>query len=238
MAVDARRQAVPPEAFLEELEGLRQAYLGGRLLRPPKHYASKEEVAAAKRRGHVGSNGANHKFEGERYLNCPDKAIRRKQLRKLIDEGGQQTVGVGLPSHETLARWESYEFGLTDEEIDRLQMEELAPETFIWQGWRTAFHRRAHWAVGMGSSLVGEGEKRVPELLRKLQDEIVERRKQYAEWGIKDLDRALASAVEHAGVDVEHSEFGADVTRRFVTTPELQDELRRGFILTMHLNGF
>ncbi|HLY66516.1 MAG TPA: hypothetical protein VKU60_13360 [Chloroflexota bacterium] len=238
MVVDVKARVTPPDEFIEELEGLRRAHLGGRLLRTPKHYNSKEEVAAAKRRGHLGANDANHKFEGERYLNCTDRQVRRKQLRKLIDEGGQQTVGVGLPSHPMLGRWESYEFGLTENEIRRLEKQDLDPERFIWQGWRTGMHRDGHWAVSIGSSLVGEGEKRLPEMQEKLQTEIREKRQQYREWGIKDVDRALANAIEHAGVDIEHSAFGEDVIKRFVNTPELQDELRRAFALTLHISGY
>ena len=42
---------------------------------------------------------------------------RRKQLRKLVDEGGQTSVGGPMPSHPVLSKWQSYEFGVTDEEI-------------------------------------------------------------------------------------------------------------------------
>ena len=76
---------VPGDDFLEELEGLRRNHLKGGLLRPRPHYKTKEETAESRRRYHQGGDN-NHRFEGERYLNCTDKAIRRKQLRKLIDE--------------------------------------------------------------------------------------------------------------------------------------------------------
>ena len=56
--------------------------------------------------------------------------------------------------------------------------------------------------------------------------------------GIKDIERALAFKIEHADVDIEHAELGADVVRRFITTPELQDGMRKAFILTLHMNGF
>jgi pyrroloquinoline quinone (PQQ) biosynthesis protein C len=236
MAIEVERTAIPADALLDELEQLRQEHLHGRLLRPPKNYKSKDEESADKRRKHLVCGGNNDKFEGERYLNCDDKRIRRIQLRKLIDEGGQQTVGVGLPSHPMLSRWESYEFGLGDEEIDRLEQDDMPAETFMWTVWRTGHHRNAHWAVSIGSSLVGEGEKRVPGMQEKLQANIKERRKQYISWDIDDVDRALANAIEHAGVDIEHSEFGVNVVKEFVTTPELQDELRRAFILTLHQN--
>ena len=42
-------------------------------------------------------------------------------------------VGVGLPSHPTLARWGSQAFGLSDEEIEKLEKEDNPPETFMWQ---------------------------------------------------------------------------------------------------------
>jgi len=56
--------------------------------------------------------------------------------------------------------------------------------------------------------------------------------------GIKDVERALAFKIEHADVDVDHAELGADVVRRFVNTPELQDEMRKAFALTLHMNGY
>src|SRR5436305_10400314 len=81
-----------------------------------------EAIAEQKRRGHRGGDG-NHRFEGERYLNITDnKAARRFQLRKLVDEGGQDSVDGPLPSHPTLQKWHSVEFGLTDEEIHDLEM--------------------------------------------------------------------------------------------------------------------
>ena len=92
--------------------------------------------------------------------------------------------------------------------------------------------------MGIGSSLVGEGEKRIPEIHQKLLDDIEALRAEYTAMGVEDLDGALGNLIEHAGIDEEHSEFGAEVTRRFVNTPELQDELRQAFIMTMHLRGF
>ena len=148
---------VPGDEFLKELESLRKNHLKGGLLRPRAHYKTKEEIAEARRRYHRGGDN-NHRFEGERYLNCTDKTIRRKQLRKLIDEGGQTTVGGKTPSHPILARWESEEFGVSDEEITRLEKEDCSPEKLILWGWRVNMHRPSHWAVAIGSSLVGEGD--------------------------------------------------------------------------------
>lgn len=234
--MDAKK-LVPGDDFLEELEGLRREHLKDGLLRPREHFKTKEEIAEARRRIHRGGDN-NHRFEGERYLNCTDKSVRRKQLRKLIDEGGQTTVGAQTPSHPMLARWESQEFGLTDEEITRLEKEDSAAEKLILWGWRINLHRTSHWAVAIGSSLVGEGEKRIPEIRQRLLDNIEVLKKEYAAMGIKDIERALAFKILHADVDVDHAEFGADVVRKYVNTPELQDEMRKAFILTLHMNGF
>ena len=117
----SERKAMSPEAFVEELERIRTEFLDGaspwgRGRRRGKQ--TKEEIAAGKRKGHVGGDG-NHRFEGERYLNAQDRTIRRKQLRKLVDEGGQISVGGPLPGHPTLSKWHSHEFGLTEEERAR-----------------------------------------------------------------------------------------------------------------------
>jgi pyrroloquinoline quinone (PQQ) biosynthesis protein C len=238
MAVEVRAEAVPADEFLEELEGLRRRHLSGTLYRPKEHLRTKDEVAASKRRRHVGNSNQNHKFVGEKYLNCPDKRIRRLHLRKLIDEGGQTTVGVGLPSHPTLVRWESNAFGITDEEIDRLEKEDMEPDMLLWQGWRNGAHRTDHWAVAIGCSLVGEGEKLQPEAREKLLRDIEELKAEYTAMGIEDLDHALANAIEHAAVDVHHARLAIDTVRQYVDTPELQDEMRKAYILTLHMKGF
>src|SRR5438309_2226737 len=93
------RQALPPDEFLEELEGLRREFFQGRLLRTRAHHKTKEEVVEAKRRHHTGGQIHNHKYVGEKYLNCEDKQLRRLNLRKVVDEMGQTSVGTGLPSH-------------------------------------------------------------------------------------------------------------------------------------------
>ena len=239
MAIDVNTQrAVPADEFLEELEGLRRAHMGARLYRPQEHHSTREAFAAAKRKRHVGNGNQNHKFVGEKYLNCPDKEIRRLHLRKLIDEGGQTTVGVGLPSHPTLMRWEANALGITDEEIDQLEREDLPPDMLIWQGWRTAAHRADHWAVAVGVSLVGEGEKALPEAQAKMQREIEELKREYKALGIEDIERALANTIEHASVDVHHAKLAEKAVREHVTTPELQEQMRRAFILTLHMRGF
>ena len=46
--------------------------------------------------------------------------VLRLDKGKLVDEGGQDTVGGPMASHPTLARWHSNEFGVSNEEIDQL----------------------------------------------------------------------------------------------------------------------
>jgi|SRR5579862_106732 len=227
------QQALPAEEFLQELEGLRKKYLEGKLLRPPTRYTSKEQVAESKRRRHVGGNVHNHKFVGEKYLKSEDKQIRRMNLRKLVDECGQTAVGTGLPSHPTLARWGSNAFGISDQEIDRLEQEDLPPDRFLWQTTKVGLHRESSWPITVAMSLVGEGEKLKPEIRQKLLEEIEELRQAYTAMGVQDLDRALAFETEHAGVDIDHAEISVTVLRKFINTPELQDELRRAYILTL-----
>lgn len=233
MTVALSTEALPADEFLKELEDLRASYLGGRTLRPRTHYASLEEAAESKRRGHVGGSVHNHKFVGEKYLNCADKTLRRMNLRKMVDECGQTSVGVGLPSHPTLARWGSYEFGLTDEEIDRLEKEDMPAQSFMWQVTKVGLHRTAHWAVAIALSLVGEGEKLRPEIRQQLLDNLETLRRELTALGVKDVERALAFDMEHAGIDVEHAQIAVDVVRDFINTAELQEELRRDFKLTL-----
>src|SRR5437870_6790667 len=186
------RQALPAEEFLKELEDLRLSYLQGKTLRPRKRYAGKEDVVEAKRRKHLGGAVHNHKFVGEKYLNAEDKVLRRMNLRKLVDECGQTSVGVGLPSHPTLARWGSQAFGISDDEIDRLEKEDMPAESFMWQTTKVGLHRTSHWAVAIAMSLVGEGEKLRPEIRQQLLDHIEELKTDYHKMGVKDIDRALA----------------------------------------------
>jgi pyrroloquinoline quinone (PQQ) biosynthesis protein C len=224
------------DEFLHELERIRGELLNGRAFRERTGARSKEAIADGKRKRHQGGD-SNHRFEGERYLNCTEKTVRRMQLRKLIDEGGQTTVGGEMPSHPELARWESCEFGLTPEEVLRLEKQDPLPQRLIVDGWWVNLMRTSHWAVAIGSSLVGEGEKRIPEIRKRLLEEVEILRKEYTAMGIKDVERALANRIEHAGVDIEHSEFGANVVRYHVNTPELKDQMRRAFILTIQGRG-
>src|SRR5262249_9418943 len=202
MAIASRtREALPPDELIAELEGVRKDFLQGKPLRGRKVPGSKEEVVASKRRKHLGGSVHNHKFVGEKYLNCEDKALRRLNLRKMVDECGQTSVGVGLPSHPTLARWGSHAFGIADEEIDRLEKEDLPADTLMWQATKVHLHRTSHWAIDIAMSLVGEGEKLRPEIRQQLWDQIEELKQQYEAMGIEDIERALAFEIEHASVD-------------------------------------
>src|ERR1700730_6202540 len=123
------RDLLDGDELMDALEVIRASY-GGRL-RARQRADTIEAIAETKRRIHRGGDG-NHRFEGERYLNITDnKAARRFQLRKLVDEGGQDSVGGPLPSHPTLQRWHSYEFGVTPEEVNKLEMEDFAPQGLI-----------------------------------------------------------------------------------------------------------
>jgi pyrroloquinoline quinone (PQQ) biosynthesis protein C len=231
-------RALPPDEFLAELEELRRAFYKGRALRLRTHYKSMEEAAADRPRRHRGGPIHNHKYVGEKWLNCPDKELRRLNLRKMIDELGQTTVGVGLPSHPTLLRWGSHPFGLTDEDIDRLEKEDMAPDTFLWNAMKVCLHRSSHWAVGIALSLVGEGEKLKPELRQQLLEDIEQLKREYAAMGVQDVDKALAFDSEHAAVDVEHAEISIRTIRDHINTPELQAEFRRAYILTLQQKGY
>jgi hypothetical protein len=222
------------DELFEALEEIRASY-GGRLRRGQTS-RTVDAIAESKRRIHRGGDG-NHRFEGERYLNIDsDKAARRFQLRKLLDEGGQDSVGGPLPSHPTLQRWHSYEFGLTENEVHQLEMEDMAPANLTYLGWYYWMHRTEPWPVLLGSAMVGEGEKRLPEVRERMIRELDEARALYQELGIKDVERAMVNQVEHSpiGADDEHVVFGERMTREHVNTPELQDALRKVFILRLH----
>jgi len=232
------RKPVPGDEFLDELEGYRRERLGGKLLRErPRKQRTLQEMADEKRERYKGGD-PNIPRNGDRYVMCPDKGVRKMQLRKIVDEAGQNAVDPDLlPSHGELNRWEAYEFGVTPEEVQRLLKEDPSPEQLILNGWWLNLHRTSHWAVSFGSALVGEGEKRIPGIREKLLQEIDELREEYAELGVKNVERALAEKIEHAGVDLEHAEMGANVVRQHVNTPELQDEMRQVFKLVLQGRG-
>lgn len=220
--------------FIDELEELRREHRKEFPFRI-RETRSPEEIARAKRRHHAGGD-VNHRFEGERWLNCADTTTRRKQLRKLIDEGGEKTVGGPKVSHPMLSRWESEAVGVSQEEVTRLEHEDADPELFIQRGWWINLNRSSHFAVAIGSGLMAEGENRLhsAELIQGVE----ETKKKYIEWGIADPDKGLLNRLEHAGIDVEHADFNEAVIRQFVTTPELKEQMRRAFILRLQNQGY
>jgi pyrroloquinoline quinone (PQQ) biosynthesis protein C len=141
-----------------------------------------------------------------------------------------------MPSHPTLQKWHSLEFGLTEEEVHDLEMQDAAPETLTYLGWYYWMHRSEPWPVLLGSAMAGEGEKRVPEVREAQLRALDEARELYHELGIKNVDRALQNQIEHSpiGADDEHVVFGENMTRTYVDTPELQERLRQVFTLRLH----
>jgi pyrroloquinoline quinone (PQQ) biosynthesis protein C len=232
MAV-ADTRVLSGDALISDLEETRLDLGREQPIRGPRRRpATLEEAAASRRQMHRGgANTVNR--NGERYINCPVRSVRRFQLRKIMDEAGQNIVGGPMPSHEVLDRWESCALGLTDEEIDRLQKEDPTPDKLIFTGWWINVHRHSHWSVGIGTAFAGEGEKLNAETRTRLLQDLDEKRELYAELGVKDIDRALVRDVEHAGVDVDHAEFDRDVIHDYCRTPEAQDQMRRAFIMRM-----
>lgn len=239
MASTSNRQALSPGEFIELLEQKRSEFLEGRSPFRGDNITGRtvEQIAEGKRKFHTGGD-PNHRFEGERYLNTTNKEIRRKQLRKLVDEGGQDTVGGPMASHPALARWHSNEFGITDQEIDQLEMEDADPETLVKEGWWFDVNRSSPWPVAIASCMVGEGSKRLPGSVEHYENVVETARREFAKLGIKNIERAVQLIIEHApfGADMEHAMFGEEVVRAAVDTPELQDEAIKAFILTMQRN--
>lgn len=240
MATAKKNEALSPGEFIELLEQARTEFLGGQSPFRGDGVGGQtvEQIREQKMRFHTGGD-PNHRFEGERYLNTTDKMIRRKQLRKLVDEGGQTTVGGPMPSHPALARWHSNEFGLDDKAIDELEKKDASPETLVREGFWFDLQRTSHWAVALSSAMVGEGSKRLPGSVEHYEKLIADARVEYAKLGVKDVDRAVQLIIEHApfGADMEHAMFGEEVVRAAVTTPELQAEAMRAFTLTMQRNA-
>jgi len=231
------RDLLSPDELMDALEEIRYEFTGGDPAGASRRRVETvEQTAEQKRRTHKGGDG-NHRFEGERYLNIDDdKDVRRFQLRKLIDEGGQDSVGGPMPSHPTLSKWHSVEFGLTDEEIHRLEMQDALPENLVALGWWYWMHRNEEWPVLLGSALVSEGAKRLPEVREAQLRALDETRELYHELGIKNIDRAMQNQIEHSpiGADDDHVVFGENMTRAHVSTAELQEALRKVFTLRLH----
>lgn len=223
-----------PDELIDELEHTRREWRKAFPFRI-REITSRDELARlgeAKRRQHMGGD-INHQFEGERYLNCTDKATRRMQLRKLVDEGGQTVVGGPQASHPLLSRWESNAYGLSEQEIDALEKGDADPFELVRRGWWIHMNRESYFAIAIGSGMVAEGQNKIhsTELLAA----IARDHERFLAWGIENPERALMNRHEHAGVDIDHADFNENVVRRFVTTPELQDEIRRVFQLRLQM---
>ncbi len=231
-ATQATHEVLSPDALIESLEAIRQEHYKKYPYRI-KTIQSKDELpglAASKLRSHSGGD-INHRFEGERYINCTDKAMRRKQLRKLVDEGGEVVVGGTKVSHPLLAKWESQSFGLTPEEIEDAERSDADPAVLIWRGWHVSRDRFYPFPVSIGSGLVGEGENR---LFAEQQMLAIENDAEtFRNWGMPHIEEALLNRKEHAGIDVEHAEFNERVIKEYCTTPRLQEQIRQVFILRL-----
>ena len=221
------------EAFIRELTQIRQEFQPSA---PPSRGTPTREAGTAKMRRALRGGFYNHTFIGEQYLNCPDKTVRRKQLQKVMDEGGQIHFGGPVVSHITLAKWEGNAYGVTDDEIERLSLEDIDAEMLVYQGWRTAVCRHEHFTTAIGTSYVGEGGTylrvvKEPEQVAKEMDELRER---FVSWGVEDLDKAMANALEHNVADEDHGQFSETVLREDCNTPELQDRFRFNYLLRWH----
>ena len=234
--IEGNREALQPGEFIEELEGIRAEWRERFPFRIREIMSQDEfpRLAAAKRRAHMGGD-INHRFEGERYLSATDKASRRFQLRKLVDEGGQETVGGPQVSHPMLSRWESYAYGVTPEEVDSLEKGDCDPGEMVRRGWWISFMRESHFGVAIGSGMVMEGENKIQS--DKLLEAIERDRQRFIEWGVEDPKRALENRHEHAGIDIDHADFNEAVARSFVNTPELQEDLRKAYILRLQMTS-
>lgn len=234
VATETGHRLIPGDEFLKELENIRHQVLEGGPLRDSAGHAvkakTKAEAAAARRRTHRGGGDAVN-TERERYLNCPVREVRRKQLRKLIDEAGEDLFGGRWPAHTVLDGWASQEFGITEEEIRQLAKEDPSPESIVGAGYSEHLLRHEPWPFGIGMGLVSEGEKLNPRSREMLLRQIDQAREDYIAMGIENVDRAMTSAVLHATVDVDHAMFNAEVIRDYCDTAELQEGMRRAFIL-------
>jgi hypothetical protein len=229
MATETQKGVVPGDEFLAELEEIRERVTDGNLIRQ-KPLPTTYDEAAAMRRGRGGAESLP-KRNYERYLRVPDAATRRLQLRKTIDEAGQDIFGGEVPAHTELDRIVSREFGVTDEEMDRSAKKDPSAESLICNGWDMSVLREGPWPFGIGTALVGEGEKLNPKRREMTLRHMAALEELYEMWGMPHVDRATLRDDVHAEADVEHSNLDADTIRNFINTPELQEAFRKAYIL-------
>jgi pyrroloquinoline quinone (PQQ) biosynthesis protein C len=236
MSIDTDKRVLNPDELIDACEQIRTDYSKPFPFKAREILSQDEfpKLAAGKRRAFSGGD-INHRFEGERYINTTDKASRRMQLRKLVDEGGEVSVGGEKVAHPLLSRWEAYAFGVSDDEINELEKGDADPVILISRGWRIASCRHSHFSVSIGSGMVGEGGTKMhsAELIEAIERD----RKRFQEWGVEDVDKALLNRFEHAGIDIDHANFNEDIVRKFCTTPELQDQMLQTFELRFQMGA-
>ena len=228
--------AKPGEDFIEELEAIRDSWGGED--RSARGARSRDQAADTRRKSLRGSSN-NHAFTGEQYLNCPDKELRRKQLQKIMDEGGQSNFGGPIPSHILLAKWEAEGYGVPREEIERLEHEDQTPENLITGGWRIYTTRHEPFPITTGLSYEGEGGRYIESMRNpeRIQKRLEALRQQFEEWDVDDVDRAMMNASVHAEADEDHGSLTQEAIRRYADTPELQEKMRQVFILRHQSRG-
>jgi pyrroloquinoline quinone (PQQ) biosynthesis protein C len=236
MSIDTGQKVLNPDGIISACEDLRTEYAKTYPFKAREILSQDEfpRLAAGKRRAFAGGD-INHRFEGERYINNTDKAARRKQLRKLVDEGGENSVGGEKVAHPLLSRWESYAFGVSDPEIDELEKQDAEPGQLVARGWWIAMNRHSHFSVAIGSGMVAEGGTKMHSA--ELLDAIERDRKRFQEWGVQDIDRALMNRFEHAGIDIDHANFNEDVVREFCTTADNQEQMLQVFELRLQMTS-
>jgi hypothetical protein len=226
--------AVPGERFLEELEEIREDVTEGKPLRQKSVPRTFEEAAASRHRN-AGITGVGlPKTNYERYLRVPEAEIRRAQLRKTIDEAGQDIFGGKYPAHSELDRIVSRAFGVTDDEMTAAGKREASAESLISTGWYMSMLRGAPWPFGIGTALVSEGEKLNPKRRAWTLQYMDELREAYESWGMPNVDQATIRDDVHAEADVDHSNLDSDVIRDYIDSPEWQEGFRKVFTLRIH----
>lgn len=228
-----KREALPGDEFLEELEQIREQVTGGRPLRDRQLPRSFEEAVQARRTAGAAGIGLP-KSNMERGLRVPDPDTRRAQLRKTIDEAGQDIFGGECPAHSELDRIVSRAFGVSDEEIERAAREEPSPEGLVTSGWYVWMLREGPWPFGIGTALVGEGEKLNPRRREMTLRHMDALRELYESWGMQNIQNATIRDDVHAEADVEHSNLDCNTIRSSIDTAELQEGFRRAFTLRIH----
>ncbi len=224
VTVDTDKKALSPDDLIAACEAIRTEYQKPYPFQA-KEILSKDEfprLAAGKRRSFSGGD-INHRFEGERYINNPDRTTRRHQLRKLVDEGGETSVGGEKVAHPLLSRWEAYAFGVSDEEINELEKGDADPQILVCAAARRARAMRARASASIASAAWmvryrrhGDARRRAPRGDRP--------RPQAASPGVGRARHRTGADAPLRGPPASASsiapDFNEEIVRRFCTTPE------------------